>query len=113
MKQQSARRVVFVPQPDERGHYELRIPLDRYLTGSCEWQPYSLGVRLSNDKNADAAGFVVYGKPSSGIPTVYNRVCGDTPGSCRVRIPKGTNAIFRLSGTQSSTQNFNLLKKTD
>ena len=108
---QPTQEVVFVPRPNAQGHYVLPIPLDRYLQGRCDWQPYSFGFRFSKKANADTEVFIDYGKKTKDNPSVYSLVCQDTVASCHVVIPKGSYASFSISGKTSSTLEFNLLKK--
>lgn len=43
----------YVVKPNDAGQYHIKIPLDKYKSGYCRWQPLWLGYTLTDSKLAE------------------------------------------------------------
>jgi hypothetical protein len=57
--------------PNQQGNYAIKIPIDRYLPGYCDWRMRKLAFSIANLKNVLIASFSKTVLPQS-YPTVKN-----------------------------------------
>jgi len=117
IKENPSRSIVYHIHPESNGHYQVKIPLDRYTSGFCQWAPWALGYTLSQEDfelQSDGYGLINYDNKQSQKynPSYINFICKNAD-SCHVRIPRNSDAIIYLRTNKSYTQELNILSKEE
>lgn len=99
-------------QPNSKGYYVLKIPLDKYNSGYCHWIPWSLSY--SYDKNFKPIDYstplINYGNITEKYnPKKYDLICDNKKLKCKIKLKNGTSMILFLKTKDSLTLNFNML----
>ena len=101
-------------KPDKKGYYQVMIPMDKYLPGYCNWQPWELEHTLNKREEAYESprgfSFISYDneKSNSNNPKVFEYICKNALNTCRVKIPPHTYADIYIRTDRSFTQILNI-----
>ena len=114
LKAIQATPLVYHTTINAQGNYKIVIPLDNYLPGKCQWQPWKTEYQLASTpkQQVDTNSLIRYGERTDRIPRYYNIACYDNAQDCDIKIPKGYYDTFTLSRKKSQTIHFNLVYRS-
>lgn len=103
-------------KPDAEGNYEIKIPLDKYEAGVCEWRANQTYYAMSKSHDdPESTGRMSLASVSNDNheknPTVYNLKCRDSKGRCKVSVNNGKYMFVELRKGQSYKLKFNVIVK--
>jgi hypothetical protein len=117
-----AKSITHLAEPDVNGNYEIRVPLDKYLPGYCNWQSWSMGIALTDEEHyyePDGLAFVNYSNTESIAKSsnFYNYICpkkvnnSDTGDNCDLVLLPGRQIPNYIRTNHSSKITVNVSYK--
>lgn len=120
LKENPARSISYSVNPNKNGAYTVKIPLDYYLAGKCNWTVWGVGYTLTDyDFKMEPSGYGLvsfdenkYQKYKEYNPKIFNFVCSNTnANSCQISVPKNDYADIYLDKEHSFQQTLNIVYK--
>lgn len=112
----------YVAEPDAKGNYEIKVPLDKYLPGYCDWQPWAMGITLTDQEyyyDSNGLAFITYSNTESKAHNAYisNYYCSnpvdnsDTGDNCYSIVKPGNEVPTYLRTNMSTDMTVNVSLK--